>query len=95
MKVVIDENIKEDKYILQKGDLVESAYDDTFYVVTKQWWVTCCKHAYILWSLHGDQGYNGYYDTLEQLTDSLEDGERIFKQSEYELRLVRKENEYA
>ena len=48
------------------------------------------KHRYILWSLDGDSGYNGYYDTLEDLTDSLTDDERIFKQSEYELRLVRK-----
>lgn len=90
MRVVIDENIKEEKYILQLGDLVESGYDDTLYVVTTQWWEASRKYAYILWSLEGDQGYNGYYSTLEQLTDSLADDERIFKASEYELRLVRK-----
>lgn len=90
MRIVIDENIKEDKYILQLGDLVKSGYDDTLYVVTQQWWEAGFKYAYILWSLEGEQGYNGFYNTLEQLTDSLVDDERIFKASEYELRLVRK-----
>ena len=89
MKVVLDENIKEDKYILQLGDLIE-VEDDEFYVVTYQFDDNRMKHRYILWSLDGDSGYNGYYDTLEDLTDSLVDDERIFKQSEYELRLVRK-----
>ena len=91
MRVVIDENIKEEKYILQLGDLVESGYDDTLYVVTEQWNEREGIYVYILWSLEGDQGYNGFYNTLEQLTDSLVDDERIFKASEYELRLVRKE----
>lgn len=94
MKIIIDENNKEDKYILQLGDLVESGYDDTLYLVTKlvtkQYNSSALKNSYILWSLDGDKGYNGYYDTLEQLTDSLVDGERIFKASEYELRLVRR-----
>ena len=89
MKVIIDENINKDKYILQLGDLVEGE-DDEFYVVTYQFDDNRMKHRYILWSLYGDSGYNGYYDTLEDLTDSLTDDERIFKQSEYELRLVRK-----
>ena len=89
MKVIIDENIKEDKYILQLGDLVEGV-KDILYIVTEQWDNRNSKPRYILWSLDGDSGYNGYYDTLEDLTDSLTDDERIFKQSEYELRLVRK-----
>lgn len=89
MKVIIDENIKEREYILQLGDLIE-VEDDEFYVVTYQFDDNRMKHRYILWSLDGDSGYNGYYDTLEDLTDSLTDDERIFKQSEYELRLVRK-----
>ena len=89
MKVIIDENINKDKYILQLGDLVEGE-DDEFYVVTYQFDDNRMKHRYILWSLDGDSGYNGYYDTLEDLTDSLTDDERIFKQSEYELRLVKK-----
>lgn len=89
MKVIIDENIKEREYILQLGDLIE-VEDDEFYVVTYQFDDNRMKQRYILWSLDGDSGYNGYYDTLEDLTDSLTDDERIFKQSEYELRLVRK-----
>ena len=89
MKVIIDENIKEREYILQLGDLIE-VEDDEFYVVTYQFDDNRMKHRYILWSLDGDSGYNGYYNTLEDLTDSLTDDERIFKQSEYELRLVRK-----
>lgn len=89
MKVIIDENIKEREYILQLGDLIE-VEDDEFYVVTYQFDDNRMKYRYILWSLDGDSGYNGYYDTLEDLTDSLTDDERIFKQSEYELRLVRK-----
>ena len=60
------------------------------YIVTERWDNRNSKPRYILWSLDGDSGYNGYYDTLEDLTDSLTDDERIFKQSEYELRLVRK-----
>lgn len=90
MKVIIDENIKEDEYILQIGDIVQSARDDTFYVVTYRWDNRDSKNRYILWSLDGDAGYNGYYDTLEDLTYSLTEDERIFKASEYELRLVRK-----
>lgn len=89
MKVIIDENIKEDKYILQLGDLVEGV-KDILYIVTERWDNRNSKPRYILWSLDGDSGYNGYYDTLEDLTDSLTDDERIFKQSEYELRLVKK-----
>lgn len=90
MKVIIDEDIKESKYILQLGDLVESAYDDKLYVVTKRWDDRNFKNRYILWSLDGDSGYNGRYDTLEDLTYSLAEDERIFKSSEYELRLVKK-----
>lgn len=89
MKVVLDENIKEDKYILQLGDLVEGA-NDVLYVVTEQWNNRNSKYGYILWSLDGDSGYDGYYDTLKDLTYSLVEDERIFKASEYELRLVRK-----
>ena len=91
MKVIIDENINKDKYILQLGDLVEGE-DDEFYVVTYQFDDNRMKHRYILWSLDGDSGYNGYYDTLENLTDSLTDDERMFKATEYELRLVKKED---
>ena len=83
MKVIIDEDIKESKYILQLGDLVESAYDDKLYDRNS-------KNRYILWSLDGDSGYNGHYDTLEDLTYSLAEDERIFKSIEYELRLVKK-----
>lgn len=90
MKVIIDEDIKESKYILQLGDLVESAYDDKLYVVTKRWDDRNSKNRYILWSLDGDSGYNGHYDTLEDLTYSLAEDERIFKSIEYELRLVKK-----
>ena len=86
---MIDENIKEREYILQLGDLIE-VEDDEFYVVTYQFDDNRMKHRYILWSLDGDSGYNGYYDTLEDLTDSLVEDERIFKSSEYELRLVKK-----
>lgn len=89
MKVIVDENIKEDKYILQLGDLVEGE-DDEFYVVAYQFDDNRMKYRYILWSLYGDCGYDGYYDNLEELTNSLNEGERIFKQSEYELRLVKK-----
>lgn len=91
MKVILDKNIKEDKYILQLGDLVKSAYCDTIYVVTYQWDNRNSKNRYILWSLDGNEGYNGYHDTLEDLTYSLTEDEKIFKTSEYELRLVRKE----
>lgn len=90
MKVMIDENIKDDKYILQLGDLVEHSYDDIFYVVTERWDNNNSKYRYILWSLDGDTGYSGYFDTLEELTYSLDGDERIFKASEYELRLVKK-----
>ena len=90
MKVIIDEDIKESKYILQLGDLVESAYDDELYIVTEQWDNRNPKPRYILWSLDGDSCYDGYYDTLEDLTYSLVEDERIFKSSEYELRLVKK-----
>ena len=48
------------------------------------------KYRYILWSIDGDCGYDGYYDNLEELTNSLNEDERIFKSSEYELRLVKK-----
>lgn len=89
MKVMIDENIKDDKYILQLGDLVE-VEDDEFYIVTYQFDDNRMEYRYILWSLDGDCGYDGYYDSLEGLTDSLDEDERIFKQSEYELRLVKK-----
>lgn len=89
MKVIIDENIKDDKYILKLGDLVEGE-DDILYIVTEQWDNRNSKPRYILWSLDGDSGYGGYYDTLEDLTYSLVEDERIFKQSEYELRLVKK-----
>lgn len=91
MKVILDENVKENKYILQLGDLVEGIYNDKIYVVTYRWDNRDSKNRYILWSLDGDSGYNGYYDTLEDLTYSLTEDERIFKASEYELRLVRKE----
>ncbi|WP_133014993.1 hypothetical protein [Clostridium cuniculi] len=90
MKIIIDKNIKEDKYILQLGDLVEGIYNDRIYVVTYRWDNRDCKNRYLLWSLDGDSGYNGYYDTLEDLTYSLVEDERIFKASEYELRLVKK-----
>lgn len=90
MKIVIEENIREDKYILQVGDIVECQEDD-FYVVTHQLDENKMRYNYILWSLNGDQGYDGYYNTLEELTNSLVDDERIFKASEYELRLIRKE----
>lgn len=89
MKVMIDENIKDDKYTLQLGDLVEGE-DDEFYVVAYQFDDNRMKYRYILWSLDGDSGYDGYYDTLEDLTYSLVEDERIFKASEYELRLVKK-----
>lgn len=89
MKVMIDENIKDDKYTLQLGDLVEGE-DDEFYVVAYQFDDNRMEYRYILWSLDGDCGYDGYYDNLEELTNSLNEGERIFKQSEYELRLVKK-----
>ena len=89
MKVMIDENIKDDKYMLQLGDLVEGE-DDEFYVVTYQFDDNRMEYRYILWSLDGNCGYGGYYDNLEELTNSLNEGERIFKQSEYELRLVKK-----
>lgn len=89
MKVILDENIKEDKYILQLGDLVEGV-NDILYIVTEQWDNRNPKPRYILWSLDGDSGYDGYYDTLEDLTYSLVEDERIFKASEYELRLVKK-----
>lgn len=89
MKVMIDENIKDDKYTLQLGDLVEGE-DDEFYVVAYQFDDNRMKYRYILWSLYGDCGYDGYYDTLEDLTYSLVGDERIFKSSEYELRLVKK-----
>ena len=89
MKVILDENIKEDKYILQLGDLVEGA-NDVLYIVTEQWNNRKSKYGYILWSLDGDSGYDGYYDTLEDLMYSLVEDERIFKASEYELRLVKK-----
>lgn len=89
MKVMIDENIKDDKYILQLGDLVEGE-DDEFYVVAYQFDDNRMEYRYILWSLDGDCGYDGYYDTLEDLTYSLVGDERIFRQSEYELRLVKK-----
>lgn len=91
MKVMIDENIKDDKYILKLGDLVEGE-DDELYVVAYQFDDNRMKYRYILWSLDGDSGYDGYYDTLEDLTYSLVEDERIFKASEYELRLVKKEN---
>lgn len=91
MKVILDENIKDDKYILQLGDLVEGI-NDTLYIVTEQWDNRNSKYRYILWSLDGDSGYDGYYDTLEDLTYSLVEDERIFKTTEYELRLVKKED---
>lgn len=90
MKVILDESIKEDKYILQLGDLVEGIYNDRIYVVAYRWDNRDCKNRYILWSLDGDSGYDGYYDTLEDLTYSLTEDERIFKTSEYESRLVKK-----
>lgn len=89
MKVIIDENIKDDKYILKLGDLVEGE-NGVLYIVTEQWDNRNYKPRYILWSLDGDSGYDGYYDTLEDLTCSLVEDERIFRQSEYELRLVKK-----
>lgn len=89
MKVILDEKIKEDKYILQLGDLVKGN-NGVFYIVTEQWDNRNSKPRYILWSLDGDCGYDGYYDTLEDLTYSLVEDERIFRQSEYELRLVKK-----
>lgn len=91
MKVIIDENIREDKYILQLGDLVESAYGGSqLYVVTNQLDSSSGKYKYILWSLEGGMGYNGYFDDLKNLTYSLIENERVFKASEYELKLVRK-----
>ena len=89
MKVILDENVKENKYILQLGDLVEGK-NGILYIVTEQWDNRNSKPRYILLSLDGDSGYEGYYDTLEDLTYSLVEDERIFKASEYELRLVRK-----
>ena len=88
MKVILDENVKENKYILQVGDLVEGV-NDILYIVIEQW-DNKNSPRYILWSLDGDSGYDGYYDTLEDLTYSLVEDERIFKASEYELRLVKK-----
>ena len=90
MKVIIDKNIKEGKYILQLGDIVQSLHGDAFYVATYQYNNRVDSEQYILWSLDGDCGYNGFYDTLENLTDSLDEDVRIFKVSEYELRLVKK-----
>lgn len=53
MKVMIDENIKDDKYTLQLGDLVEGE-DDEFYVVAYQFDDNRMKYRYILWSLDGN-----------------------------------------
>ena len=88
MKVILDENVKENKYILQVGDLVEGV-NDILYIVIERW-DNSNYPRYILWPLDGDSGYDGYYDTLEDLTYSLVEDERIFKASEYELRLVKK-----
>lgn len=88
MKIKLENEIKIKP--LGLGDLVKSAYDDTFYVVTYQYNKRVGFGEYILWSLEGDQGYNGFYNTLDELTDSLVGGEQIFRQSEYELKLVRK-----
>lgn len=88
MKIKLENEIKIKP--LGLGDLVKSAYDDTFYVVTYQYNKRVGFEEYILWSLEGDQGYNGFYNTLDELTDSLVEGQQIFRQSEYELKLVRK-----
>jgi hypothetical protein len=88
MKIKLENKTKIEP--LDLGDLVKSAYDDTFYVVAYQYNEKVSVRQYILWSLEGDQGYNGFYNTLDELTDSLVEGEQIFRQSEYELKLVRK-----
>lgn len=88
MKIKLENKTKIEP--LDLGDLVKSVYDDTFYVVAYQYNEKVSVRQYILWSLEGDQGYNGFYNTLDELTDSLVEGEQIFRQSEYELKLVRK-----
>lgn len=81
MNIRVEEEIKEEKYILQVGDVVR--FDDHFCVVIKE------DSKYILRYLTDKYGATGTHSSLRSLTDSLEDFDStkvtIFPKSEYEL----------
>lgn len=96
MKIRI-ENAKEGKYILQEGDIVYFEGDNDCYMVIKEdnrFLKEVIYDQYTLRSMTRDLRANGFFNNLEGLTDSLcELGEyQIFKASEYQLILTRKNN---
>ena len=82
----------EENYILKVGDIVRIC--DDFYIVRQQddiYRSPIKRNQYILRGLLDDLGLEGYYETLEGLTESLDgEGAIVYKASEYDLVLSKK-----
>lgn len=82
----------EENYVLKVGDIVRIC--DDFYIVRQQDNVFATpmkRNQYILRGILDDLGLDGYYETLESLTESLEgEGAIVYKASEYDLLLSKK-----
>ena len=82
----------EENYVLKVGDIVR--IEEDFYIVRQQddtHRTPIKRNQYILRGIVDDLGYDGYYETLESLTESLEgEGAIVYKASEYDLVLSRK-----
>ena len=82
----------EENYILEVGDIVRIC--DDFYIVRQQdnVFITPMKrNQYILRGILDDLGHDGYYETLEGLTQSLEgEGAIVYRSNEYDLVLSKK-----
>lgn len=96
-----------DKYTFQVGDLVyiDDDWMSGYYEVKAytRYLIERTFHdnlVYILEKPNDNQGFNGYYDSLEQLTysvwyeyqiDNVCENIRVYPISEYELEIVKKE----
>lgn len=82
----------EENYVLKVGDIVRIC--DDFYIVRQQdnVFITPMKrNQYILRGILDDLGLDGYYETLESLTQSLEgEGAIVYRANEYDLVLSKK-----
>lgn len=87
---------REKKYVLQEGDIINFIGEGDCYMVVKEdnrYTNPPQYDSYTLRHMTQDYRANGYSRTLEELTESLDELEdfKIFKASEYELVLTRKE----
>lgn len=82
----------EDNYVLKVGDIVRIC--DDFYIVRQQdnvFTTPMKRDQYILRGILDDLGHDGFYETLEDLTESLEgEGAIIYRANEYDLVLSKK-----